>query len=443
MKIPHKYIPRDYQVPLFNTIADGYRRGVAVWHRRAGKDITALNLCIKEMFKRIGVYYYFFPEFSHGRRVIWDGIDHEGKAFLDHFPSDHIANKLNDQMKIKLINGSLFQIVGTDRFDKVVGPNPVGCVFSEYALQDPRAWELISPILVENDGWAVFLYTPRGKNHGWRVYQNALTNPKWYCGLLTINETKRHDGTPVITKEAIDEERKMGLISEDMIQQEYYCSFEFGIEGAYYARLMGQVSKDGRITRVPYDTTVLVDTVWDLGIGDSMVIWFAQRAGQEIHLIDYYEKQGEGLHHYAKLLQQKTQEFGYVYGDHWAPPDIEVREIGTGRSRKDVAREMGIEFRVVRKLPVDDGIEAVRSLLPRCWFDKERCKNGVEALENYRKEYDTKHEVYQLRPLHDWASHGADGFRYLAIAYSKSQDIRMGWREKKIKQTRASSWKTV
>ena len=256
------------------------------------------------------------------------------------------------------MNDSIFQIVGTDNIDSIVGTNPIGCVFSEYALQDPRAWEFIRPILRENGGWAVFDYTPRGKNHGWTLYQMARDNPDWFTSLLTV------DDTGVLTSADIDAERREGM-DEDLIQQEYYCSFEGARQGAYYSAQLKLAEKEGRLTSVPYEPIAGVQTWWDLGIGDSTAIWFTQTIGREVRVIDYLEASGEGLGYYAKALAAK----GYVYdlkGAHHAPHDIEVRELGTGRSRLETAAGLGIDFHVVPRLGIDDGIEATRSFLSRC-----------------------------------------------------------------------------
>ena len=226
--IPHNYTPRPYQESLFDCIANGYRRAVAVWCRRSGKDKTLINLIIKEAMKRVGVYYYFFPTYNQGRKVMWDGIDRDGFKYMDHIPPelrDGDPNKA--EMKQRLINGSLFQIIGTDNIDAIMGTNPVGCVFSEYALQNPAAWDLIRPILAENGGWAVFNYTPRGRNHGFILYEMAKNNPEWFCELLTA------DDTGAVTPQIIQAEREAGM-SEEMIKQEFFCSFEAALSSCFF-----------------------------------------------------------------------------------------------------------------------------------------------------------------------------------------------------------------
>jgi len=216
--LPYKYTPREYQVPLCAALDKGYRRAVSVWHRRAGKDKTLINIMTKEMFKRVGVYYYFFPSYNQGRKILWDGVGRDGFPFTDHIPQGLRANTNNQEMKIKMVNGSLFQVVGSDKIDSLVGTNPVGCVYSEYALQKEEAWTFVKPILLENKGFAVFNYTPRGLTHGWKLYQHAQKDPSWFCELLTVEDTG------VITPEEIQSERDEGM-PESLIRQEYYCDF--------------------------------------------------------------------------------------------------------------------------------------------------------------------------------------------------------------------------
>ena len=307
-------------------------------------------------------------------------------------------------MLIELKNGSIFQVIGTDKIDTIVGTNPIGCVFSEYSLQNPVAWEFIRPILAENGGWAVFNYTPRGKNHGYDLYEMAKNNPSWFAEILTVDDTK------AISKELIDAERESGM-DEDLIQQEFYCSFNAAIQGSYYSKQIAKAETENRITNVPYDEILKVDTVWDLGVGDAMSIWFVQRTSKEIRLIDYYECSGEGFPYYAKILSDR----GYNYGNHYAPHDIAVKEMGSGLSRLEVARGLGINFKIVKNIPIEDGINAVRIIFNKCWFDKIKCKQGLNALISYHKEYDENRKEYKKTAFHDWSSHGSDAFRYLAV----------------------------
>jgi hypothetical protein len=322
-------------------------------------------------------------------------------------------------MSIRLTNGSFIQIIGTDAIINV-GINPVGCVFSEFSLQSPDAWNFTRPILRENGGWAVMNFTPRGKNHAYDLYEMASRDPDWFCQRLTIDDTYRDDGTHIITAEDIEKERAEGM-SEHLIQQEYYVCFDKGIEGAFYAKLLNIAEMEGRVCPVPPDPHAPIDTFWDIGVGDSTTIIFAQRCGQEIHIVDCYENHGEGLAHYVNIVQQKASMYGWSYGGHYAPHDIQVREFTQGaRSRLMIAKELGIPFQIVPNLPIIDGIEMVRGLFPRLWIDSVKCKRLVKALENYHKSYNEAMNVYSERPVHDWSSHWADAARYMAVQYSKS-----------------------
>lgn len=408
LTLPHKFKPRDYQLPLMQALDDGFDRLVAVWHRRAGKDKTLINVVAKKALERVGTYFYLFPTYSQGRKVLWNGRDKDGLRFLDHIPKQLIKRINSQEMLIELINGSIIQIVGTDNVDSILGTNPIGVVFSEYSLQDPIAWSYIKPILIENGGWAIFNFTPRGENHAYDLYEYARKNPKWFCQLLTVEDTK------VVPKEKLESIR-LEYIAEhgddSLFWQELYCDFKVPIQGSYYGKLLQKAEQDGRVSNVPYEPQLPVNTYWDLGIDDSMTIWFVQFLGKERRIIDYYENSGEGLKHYIQVLQDRK----YIYGDHWAPHDIEVRELTTGKSRLETARSLGIDFNVAPRLSVSDGIDAVRNVLAKCWFDKEKTSKGLNALKHYHKEFDKKNKVYRKNPKHDWSSHGADAFRCFAV----------------------------
>ena len=392
-------------MPLWKFLEDGGKRAVCVWHRRAGKDLCSINWAVVSALQRPGLYWHLFPTYNQGRKIAWDGMTKDGRAFLNHFPEELIEGKNNTEMRLTLKNGSIFQVVGTDNVDRLIGANPVGVIFSEYSVQDPRAWDYIRPILAENGGWALFIFTARGRNHGYDLLNIAKRNETWFQQVLSVEDTR------AIPMSAVDEERAAGM-PEEMIEQEFFCSFDAPLVGAYYGNAMARLLADKHITKVPYEPLLDVHTSWDLGVGDSTVILFFQLQGNEIRIIDYYENQGEGLAHYIKVLREKE----YVYGDHYAPHDIQVRDFSTGRSRLEIARELGVRFRVAANLRIDDGIEAVRSILPRCYFDEDKCSHLIEALRQYRKDYDEKLKAYKDRPLHDWTSHPADAMRYLALS---------------------------
>lgn len=418
--LPYNWEPRNYQLPAWKYMEgpEENKRAVEVWHRRAGKDLFAINLVAVKSQERVGLYWHLLPTYKQGRAIVWNGMTRDGRKFLDHFPKELVDGTPNStEMRVKFLNGSQYQVVGTDDIDSLVGTNPIGCIFSEYSLQDPGAWDLLRPILMENGGWALFIYTARGRNHGHTLVKMAEKNKKWFSQILVAGSegTKRPDGTPVFSDAQIQEERDTGM-AEELIQQEYYCSFESPFVGAYYGAQMLQAEKAGRIMDdIPYDPLLPVETWWDLGMDDSTTIWFVQTYGMEIRIIDYYEMSGEGLHHYAKVLSGQVPGMehrqDYFYGKHLAPHDIEVRELGTGKSRRHVARELGIKFTVCGQHEVSDGIECVRNIIPQCYFSMRRCERGIEALRQYRKAWDEDKKVFRSTPLHDWTSHAADAFR--------------------------------
>lgn len=415
-------------------MASGIKRAVLVWHRRAGKEKTSWNYMIMQASLKVGTYYYFFPTFAQGRKVLWDFIDKSGFRVLDHIPKEMIfGNPNSTEMKIRLRNGSLIQIIGTDNIDSIVGTNPSGCVFSEYSLQNPNAWTLIRPILVENGGWSVFNYTPRGANHGKEMFDMARSNPAWFCQLLTVDDTTNEQGVRIISDKDIQAERDAGM-SEDYIQQEFYCSFTLGVEGSYYAKYMQDARDENRISNIKVDKQQRVHTAWDIGYGDSCAIIFYQIVGNEIHIIDYYENNGEGLSHYAEVLEGKK----YLYGDHFAPHDIESHAFSSGLSAKEVGLDLGIKFITLPtlKMSIESGIEAVRGIFPRIWIDEKRCLKLIKCIENYRKEFDERHNVYKTRPVHDWASHGADCLRYASLAIKLYSDRAKGPSDDEVERLR-------
>jgi phage terminase large subunit len=409
-----KFKPRDYQIPILDAVENkGYRRVLAILPRRAGKDITAFNLCIRACLKKVCVVYYIFPTYSQGKKVIWDSITTSGDRILDFIPKEIISSMNSQEMKIRFINGSLLQIVGSDNYDSLMGSNPQLCVFSEYALQDPRAYQYIRPILTANDGVALFLSTPRGRNHLYELYEIAKHNPQdWFCYKLSVEDTKH------IPLSEIEREIQSGELSRDLAMQEYYCSFDLGVEGSYYAKYVDRMRLKGQVSQVPWEPAFKVNTVWDLGVRDSTAIIFFQSIGTTVRIIDCYEKNKEGLEHYVNILESKP----YSYGKHIAPHDIRVREFGSGITRWEKARQLGITFTMSNDVPIVDGIEAVRTTLPKVWIDETNCMPLIRALENYRQEYDAKRKVYKSQPLHDNNSHFADAMRYLAVSLPKTRD---------------------
>ena len=412
----HGFTPRDYQLPLWDySVNKGGKRAACIWHRRAGKDLLSVNISAVKAVERVGLIWHILPTYQQGRKIAWEGITGDGIPFMDYFPKEFIRKKRDDLMRLQFINGSIYQVVGGDQVDRLVGSNPVGCIFSEYALHNPECWDLIRPILLENGGWAIFIYTPRGFNHGQELLDQARESNDWFHQVLTIENTKRPDGLPIVTTEDIEEERRSGM-PEELIQQEFYCDFTAPLVGSYFGKELEHAEAEGRIGDIPWRKEEPVWTSWDLGISDQTAIWFFQLIGDYANFVDYYAATNAGLEHYAKVLDNKP----YIYKRHIAPHDIRVREIGSGKSRIEIAHKLGIKFRVAPKLGLEDGINAARMFVSRCRFDRENCKEGIKALRHYSRAFDRKNKIWSARPNHDWSSHGADSFRYAATSIPKS-----------------------
>lgn len=402
--IPYNFEPRAYQIPLFNCLADGKKRGIAVWHRRAGKDKTFINILAKEAFARVGTYFYILPYYTQARKIIWEGMDKYGFRFIDHFPPQLVKRRDNQQMVLELVNGSIVRLLGSDDIDSIVGTNPVGVIFSEFSLHKVAAWNYLRPILLENDGWALFNGTPRGKNHLWDLLCKAKEDPAWFVSVKTI------DDTGIMSPSQVEEEIANGMPRE-LAQQEFWCSFDAALVGAYYSAEMNRAVTEGRVSNTPWDSQYPVHTGWDLGIDDMTVIWFIQQVGKELRVIDLIADNGRGLDSYIKQMQDKP----YVYGTHYLPHDVQVREFTTGKSRLDTMYQLGLkDIVVVKKSSVEDGIGETRKIINKCWFDAKKCDKGVEALKQYRAAFNEALQTY-TGPIHGWESHYADAFRTFAM----------------------------
>lgn len=422
--LPHKFIPRPYQAELFHKFfIEKYRRIIRVLHRRAGKDKEALQVIIAAAMQRVGTYYYTFPELKQARRVIWDGIDRDGFKYLDHIPKRIQACKPNNaDMKIYFINGSIFQLAGTDNYNALMGGNMAGIIFSEYSLQNPMAWHYLRPILMENEGWALFNYTPRGRNHGWDLYSKNKNNPDWFVCNLTVDDTERSPGVPVISKEIIQAEVEAGM-PEEMIQQEFYGSFDASLPGAYYAKELLLTRKEKRIYDFKVDPNLPVFTFWDIGVGnagsDNTAIWFMQPWKKELRMIDYYQNQGFGLQHYAQQLQIIADKHNIHYGRHFAPFDADRRNFWVpGLTVLNEAEKLGLQFEIVGKKAVSDGINAARAIFKRVHFHETNCHFGILALQSYHRVWNMDLKCFSDFPKKDWSRDGADAFRYFALAWS-------------------------
>lgn len=407
--LPYKFEPRQYQKELLKAFfVDKFKRFLLLWHRRAGKDVLCINLALAASFQRVGNYYYIFPELAQARRDIWEGIDADGNPFLNCIPSNLIVRRDNKEMTITFINGSILRFCGSDRLNSLMGSNPVGIVFSEFSLQKPNVWDFMRPILAENGGWALFQFTPRGMNHAHTLYNAVMDNKEWYMDKQTADTSKRNDGTPVLTEEMIEAERNAGMCDE-LIEQEFYCSFTAAVKGAYFAKSLRAAREDGRICDFGIDTNIPVETYWDLGRSDSTAIWWVQRHLGVIKCINYYEMNNEDLQYYIYEIDKFRTKNRIVYRDHFAPHDGK-HETLIGSTQKQAAK-MGLIFKIVPRCKHKiDAINAVRGIFNRIWIHKTNCKDGLACLMQYHSEYNEKNQVAHSEPKHDWSSHGADAF---------------------------------
>jgi len=399
--IPYK--PRAQAVPFHERTE---RFACLVAHRRFGKTVASLNDLIRDALtiNRPNVRVaYIAPYYRQAKAIAWDYL----KEFTAPIPGIEVNAS---ELRIDFPNGARIRLFGADNYDAMRGLYFDSVVLDEPADFPASAWPtVIRPALADRKGRATFIGTPKGKNDFWEIYNYAQSAPDWFCAMYKASETDILDAD-----ELIEAKRTMG---EDRYEQEFECSFEAAIQGAFYALEMKEAMDEGRICAVPYDKSLGVVTAWDLGIGDSTAIWFAQYAGREIRIIDYYESSGVGLDHYAKVLADK----GYHYTRHVLPHDARVKELGSGKSRIETLANLGIsDVAIAPSLAVEDGIQAVRSMIGRTWFDADKCERGIEALRQYRREFDDKLKTWRGRPLHDWTSHGADAMRYLAIGYSEA-----------------------
>ena len=405
MQINIPYSPRPLQQELHSEVSSK-RWSVVVCHRRFGKTVMAINHLLRDAIladKSNPRFAYIAPTYRQAKNVAWDYL----KQFAGSVP---MVRFHETELRCDLPNGARIQLLGAENPNSLRGIYLDGAVLDEMAdMPESLFPEIIRPALSDRKGWALFIGTPRGHNAFYELYEGAQGQKDWYTKVFRASETG------ILDDEELEAARVM--MSEDQFQQEFECSWVANVPGAIFGKELQESLESGRITSVPHDPAARVDTYWDLGIGDSTAIWFAQNVGRAVHIIDFYEARGEGLPHYASILQQK----GYLYGSHHAPHDIDVRELGTGKSRREIAWDLGINFRVVPKLPLEDGIHAAQMLIPRCWFDRDNCKVGLEALRHYHRAYNTRTRSFRASPVHDWSSHAADAFRYLAVGIKENK----------------------
>jgi hypothetical protein len=397
-----KYNPREPQELIHRMVKDN-RFTVVVAHRRMGKTVSAINQLIRSALlceKPKPRLAYIAPTYSQCKRIAWDYLLQYTR------PLGAVANIA--ELRVDFM-GRRISLYGADSPDSLRGIYLDGVVIDEIGDINPTIFsEVVRPALADRLGWAMFIGTPKGNNHFKDLRDRAdKGNDSWKLLEFKASQTKLLDATELASAKA-----EMG---DDKYQQEFECSFNAAVEGSYYGQMINDLEAKNQITTIPRETLSKTYCAWDLGMSDSTAIWVAQVVGKEIRLVDFYENHSQGLDTYVTWLRDN----GWSDATQLLPHDVVVRELGTGKSRQEMLEEAGLEITVVKKLPIADGIQAVRRLLPRCWFDK-NVKQGLDALRNYRRNYDEKRNVFFDSPLHDWCSHASDAFRYLAVGLDET-----------------------
>ncbi len=381
------------------------RKAVWVAHRRSGKDVTCWEILIEEAVQDVGTYFYCLPEFTHARRVIWEGMLNDGMRFIDLVPPALVKSKNESQMKIELVNGSIIQLVGSDQYDRLVGTNPKGIVFSEYSLTHPMAYQILRAILAANGGWVIFNGTPRGKNHFHAILEQAKKEEGWFWSVDTVKTTG------VLSDEVLAKEK--GEMDIDIFNQEYHCSFDAASKGAYYSEQIMLLREQQRLCKVPYDPKLMVYTAFDPGDVVTALVFF-QLYGKEVRIIDAEEFYSPSVESVYTFLTQKP----YKYGRHFLPFDATVNQMASGMSIIEQLRKLGLQN--VQDLPQQkskmDGISLVKTALASVWIDASLEKKVMEPLSNYAPKYSDMRHTYSPEPDHNWASHMSDAVRYMVIA---------------------------
>lgn len=445
--IPYK--PRNWARALHAS----YKRWAAiVLHRRAGKTTCVINhhqrAALDDNWERKRLLYlkpnlsaahldelihppggrhygHVMPARNQAKLVVWDKL----KEYARVVP----GVKFNEsELLVKYPRGNKLQLFGADDPDALRGPAFSGLSFDEYSQQPRNIFsEVLSKALADHLGYAIFLGTIKGKDHLYQTHEAAKSSLEWFALWQDIDRSlATEEGITIqLLEQAMQDDLKLvaqGLMTQDEFDQEWYLSSDAAIQGAFFGKEMARAKKDGRICRVPHEPTLRVDTDWDLGMDDDMAIWFSQSTrGGEIRLVDYYANSGEGFAHYVRVLDERRQQRGYTYGKHYPPHDIAVRELGTGKSRKETAKSLGLAFEdPLPALDLMDGIDAARLILARCWFDTELAAKGIECLRQYRKSFNQRTNEFTGVPVHNWASHGADAFRGLAVRHQTPREKR-------------------
>lgn len=387
------------------------------------------------LMQRVGTYWHMLPEAAQARKAIWDAVDpYTGLRRIDTaFPKQLREVTRENEMFIRFRNGSTWQVVGSDNFNSLVGSPPIGLVSSEHALSNPAAWAYLRPILRENGGWALFITTPRGKNHAHALVKAHLNDPEWFVEIKPATQTPVFDEADLAAERAAYHSEYGTDHGEALYQQEYLCSFEAAVLGAYYAGELADMRATGRIGSYPHVAGLPVYVGGDLGRTDSTALWFWQMVGGAPRFIDFHESNTKDVPFYVDLLKGESDDptqleankrrRTYKYGDPplWLPHDAKAETLASPRSVQKQFSEGGFRSRIVPSKDLQDGIVAARATMKVCTINEATCTDGLEALSAYRREWDTEDRVFKAKPMHNWASHPADGFRYSSIAWREDR----------------------
>ena len=417
--MPNGWTPRKYQRPLWDYLENGGKRAIGIWHRRAGKDDVLLNRTAVAAFERPATYWTALPEYAQARKALWTAVDpHTGKRRIDQaFPKELRESTNEQEMFIRFVNGSTWQLIGSDRYDSLVGSGVAGVTFSEFALANPSAWGYIRPMLEENNGWAAFITTPRGNNHAKSLFDLAKKDPRWFAEVLSVSDTGAL--TALQLQDALAEYQAIyGLdFGLALFNQEYLCDFSGAQIGAYFGAEISRAERESRVKPVPVDEKYPVHTAWDLGKATNNPIWCFQVIGEQLRIVDFYQPESDDLEEWCAHLNAK----GYT-GNDYVPHDILVTEWGSKRTRIETLRALGRKPKRIVKVSVADGLQAGRTAINAAVFDDgETVARGIDGLKAYRREYDDELKTFREHPVKDWAEHIGSAWRYLGLSWREER----------------------
>jgi phage terminase large subunit len=435
IELPNGWHPRSYQRPLWDYLEKGGLRAIEIAHRRWGKDDVILNWTAVAAMQRPAMYWHCLPEYEQARKAIWAAVDpHTGKRRIDQaFPKEIVKRRNEQEMFIEFKNGATWQVVGSDRYDALVGAGLGGVTFSEWALANPSAWGYMRPMVEESGGWAAFITTPRGRNHAKAMHDMAVKNPRWFAEVSDVHKTGAL--SPEQLDESLEEYKSLygDDVGEAQFQQEYMCSFNAAILGAFYAREMVALRSSGRIVDVGFVPSLPVHRAWDIGTRDDTSIWWFQVVAGVPIILDCYTNHSNGVEHYADVCRKRREEHGWRDGIDWVPHDAKVLEFGSGRTRLETMVQCGLKPQLVPDIGKADGIQAARLTLKKAVFHPRTEEKGIAALEMYRRKWDDLRKMFSAEEYRDWSTHLSDAFRYLSVAW---QDV------KTVKETEARKLET-